>query len=79
MRDRAACARLGAALAAERERQGLTQAAFAKACGLDRSHVSLIERGRREPRIGTVARLAGALGVSWEWVYEKYDGAAEDA
>lgn len=79
MHDPAACARLGSALAAERERKGLTQAALARACGLDRSHVSLIERGRREPRIGTVARLAGALGVSWERIYEMYDGAGADA
>jgi transcriptional regulator with XRE-family HTH domain len=31
---------------------------------MHRNEISLLERAQREPKIGTVARLAKALGVS---------------
>lgn len=46
-----------------RERAELSQEALADKAGMHRNEISLLERGEREPKIGTVARLAKALGV----------------
>lgn len=43
---------------------GLTQSALAKRVGLDPSQVSRLEKGKGNPRWGTVRRIAGGLGVS---------------
>lgn len=55
--------RFAARLRQLREGKGLTQEALASAAGLHRTHVSLIERGKRVVRLETVERLALALGV----------------
>jgi transcriptional regulator with XRE-family HTH domain len=46
-----------------REKSGLSQEALADKADMHRNEISLLERGQREPKIGTVARLAKALGV----------------
>lgn len=46
-----------------REHAELSQEALADKAGMHRNEISLLERGEREPKIGTVARLAKALGV----------------
>lgn len=46
-----------------REAGGLSQEVLAKKAGLHRTHVSLIETGKRLARLDTVAQLAEALGV----------------
>lgn len=60
---------------AARERRHLTQAKLARAAGLSKAGLSLIERGIRETTIETLLSLAGALevtlafllgGVAWE-------------
>jgi len=45
-----------------RKEIGLSQEAFADSCGLDRTYVSLIERGIRNPTIKTVWTVAKGLG-----------------
>jgi transcriptional regulator with XRE-family HTH domain len=45
---------------------GLSQDALAERCNLHRTEVSLLERGGREPRLGTLIKLASALDVSAE-------------
>jgi transcriptional regulator with XRE-family HTH domain len=47
-----------------RERRGLTQTALARASGLERSNLALIETRRREPSVTTLLRLALALGIT---------------
>lgn len=47
-----------------RERAGLSQEALADRADMHRNEISLLERAQREPKIGTVARLAKALGVT---------------
>jgi transcriptional regulator with XRE-family HTH domain len=42
---------------------GFSQEELGDRCDLHRTEVSLLERGGREPRLGTIVRLAGALGV----------------
>jgi transcriptional regulator with XRE-family HTH domain len=54
----------GAVLRDCRVKVGLSQEALAGTAGVDRTFVSLLERGLRQPTLETLFRLAGALGVS---------------
>jgi transcriptional regulator with XRE-family HTH domain len=49
-----------------RQKQGISQEALAALCDLHRTEISLLERGGREPRLGTIAKLAAALDSSPE-------------
>jgi transcriptional regulator with XRE-family HTH domain len=42
---------------------GISQEELAHRCGLHRTEISLLERGQRDPRLTTIERLAGGLGV----------------
>jgi transcriptional regulator with XRE-family HTH domain len=55
--------RIGRNLRKERDRVGMTQARLAELAGLHRTAIGLLEKGERTPRIDTIFRLAGALGV----------------
>jgi len=55
--------RFGENLRRCRKEGGLSQSETALRAGLDRTAISLLERGQRVPRIDTVARLADVLGV----------------
>jgi transcriptional regulator with XRE-family HTH domain len=61
------------------------QEKLALLAGLHRTEVSLLERGGREPRIGTVLKLAGPLevspndlldGLAWQVQHSKPEGGA---
>jgi transcriptional regulator with XRE-family HTH domain len=54
-------ARFGANLRWARQRAGLSQEALAHEASVDRAAVSVFERGRRNPNLRTVLRLARAL------------------
>jgi transcriptional regulator with XRE-family HTH domain len=56
--------RFGRNLHHHRTRAGLSQAALAEICGLNRTEISLLERAAREPRVSTIVRLARGLGIS---------------
>jgi transcriptional regulator with XRE-family HTH domain len=47
-----------------RLRAGVSQEALALRCDLHRTEISLLERGGREPRLGTIVKVASSLGVS---------------
>jgi predicted transcriptional regulator len=49
-----------------RSAQGLSQEELAARTGLHTSEISRLERGAREPRLGTIVKLARGLGVSTE-------------
>jgi transcriptional regulator with XRE-family HTH domain len=55
--------RFGENLASAREGTGATQEELSFRAGLHRTEIGLLERGGRIPRIDTLAKLAGALGV----------------
>jgi transcriptional regulator with XRE-family HTH domain len=46
-----------------REASGLSQYALAARAGISREYVNKLEGGRYDPTIGTLGRLAKALGV----------------
>lgn len=47
-----------------RKRAGLSQAEAASRAGMSTGHFGELERGIRLPRLDTLMKLAGALGVS---------------
>ncbi len=46
-----------------RMEKSLSQEELAHLCGLDRTYISLMERGKRKPTINTIFALAIALNV----------------
>jgi transcriptional regulator with XRE-family HTH domain len=47
-----------------RKANGFSQEAFADICGLDRTYVSGIERGKRNVALRNIEMIASALGMS---------------
>jgi len=47
-----------------REKQGFSQEAFADHCGLHRTAISLIERGKRVPSLTTLLTISSGFGIS---------------
>jgi transcriptional regulator with XRE-family HTH domain len=47
-----------------RSARGYSQEDLAERTGLHASEISRLERGAREPRLGTIVKLARGLGVS---------------
>ncbi len=54
----------GENLVRQRKRVGLSQEELGFRASLHRTEISLLERGFRVPRIDTLVKVAGALGVS---------------
>lgn len=54
----------GSQLQRLRTQSGLTQEQLASASGLDRTYIAGVERGRRNPTLVTIRRLATTLDVS---------------
>lgn len=46
-----------------RKEAGLSQEELAHESGLDRTFISLLERGRRQPSLGTIISIANALSI----------------
>lgn len=64
-----------------RKAAGISQEELAERCELHRTEVSLLERGGREPRLGTLIKLATALntdaealcnGIGWDSKQREY-------
>jgi transcriptional regulator with XRE-family HTH domain len=58
--------RFAANLRRARKAAGISQEELAEHCEIHRTEVSLLERGGREPRLGTLIKLATALGTTAE-------------
>lgn len=56
-------AAFGLAVRRARTELGMSQEQLAARSGLDRTYVSGLERGKRNPTLSTQQRLAGALGL----------------
>ena len=55
--------RFGENLLRVRQARKLSQEALAERAGIHRTQLSLLEGGRRQPRLETLSRLAGGLDV----------------
>jgi transcriptional regulator with XRE-family HTH domain len=62
-RNVAAAERFGRNVFLARRQAGYSQEQLAARCFLHRTHISLIESGRRLPRIDTFMKLVGALEI----------------
>jgi len=54
----------GVVLRGARTSAGLSQEALGLACEIDRTYVSLLERGERQPTLATLFALSEQLGVA---------------
>jgi transcriptional regulator with XRE-family HTH domain len=53
-----------------RNKRGYSQERLAQRADLHRTEIGLLERGEREPKLGIITKLAGALGVSSNVLFE---------
>jgi len=56
-----------------REANHISQEKLAEYCELDRTYISLLERGLRQPTITTIFKLAKALKISPSKLIEKVE------
>ena len=60
---------IGQAIQLARSKRKLSQAALAKRAGISVSYLSLLERGRRDPPLSTLQRIAAALVMPVEILF----------
>lgn len=53
-----------------RQKKEISQEELGFRCDLHRTEISLLERGGREPRLGTIVKLAGSLDTTPEKLCE---------
>lgn len=61
---------LGLVLRAEREKLGISQEELADRSAVDRSYISILERGLKSPTLETLERICAALGTLPENIIE---------
>jgi len=73
--------RFSVSLRKARQNSKISQEELGFRCDLHRTEISLLERGGREPRLGTIIKLASALevtaeelctGISWSVKGQKF-------
>ena len=60
--------RIGGKIASMRQEAGLSQAQLGERCGLERFHVSRIEKGKYSVGLDTLTAIARALGKTLDFV-----------
>lgn len=65
--------KLGARVRDLRQTKGLSQEEFADRVGIDRTYISGVERGVRNPTVQVLHRVARALGVSLSELFKGCD------
>ena len=55
--------RFGANIRKARKRKGISQEDLAQSARVERSHMGVIERGKGNPTLKTIVRIANKLGV----------------
>lgn len=61
-----------------RDGNNISQEKLAEYCDLDRTYISLLERGLRQPTITTIFKLAKALKISPSTLIEKVEQQVKD-
>ena len=69
---------LGRVIRERREALGFSQERLAEQCGFDRTYISMLERGMRNPSLQNLFKLADGLGTSVSKLTEIYDGPDTD-
>jgi transcriptional regulator with XRE-family HTH domain len=69
---------LGQAIRTRRDQLGLSQEKLAEKCGFDRTYISMLERGKRNPSLLNLLKLAKGLKTSVSKLTEVYDGSNPD-
>ncbi|MCL6385725.1 MULTISPECIES: helix-turn-helix domain-containing protein [Pectobacterium] len=62
--------RFGQRVKTLRLQAGLSQEAFADKCGLDRTYISGIERGVRNPTLEVIGVIADGLGIELKDLFD---------
>ena len=62
---------IGNVLRAKREKLGASQEEVAERAGVDRTYVSILERGLKSPTVETLEKICAALGTLPERVIEE--------
>jgi transcriptional regulator with XRE-family HTH domain len=62
---------IGGVLRAKREKLALSQEEVAERAGVDRTYVSILERGLKSPTVETLEKICAALGTLPERVLEE--------
>lgn len=63
----------GKVLCQLREKKGQTQAELAKGSKLDRTFISFLERGMRQPTLATLVKIAKALEIRPSRIVAKFE------
>ena len=61
-----------------REANNISQEKLAEYCELDRTYISLLERGLRQPTITTIFKLAKALNIAASDLIKKVEDQAKE-
>lgn len=59
--------------------RGHSQEKLAQLADVHRTEIGLLERGEREPKFGIIAKLAGALEVSPDALFEGFEFAPSES
>jgi transcriptional regulator with XRE-family HTH domain len=70
---------IGEAIKKIREGKARSQAGTAAVAGINPSTLNQIETGRREPEIGTLEKVADALGITVSQLFAEYESLKEQA
>jgi len=62
-----------------RNKRGYSQERLAQRADLHRTEIGLLERGEREPKLGIITKLAGALDVSPNVLFEGLEFVPSDS
>jgi transcriptional regulator with XRE-family HTH domain len=62
--------KLGKRIRELRDKKGLSQEKFADLCGLDRTYIAGIEKGRRNVSLVNIEKIARALGLTLSQLFK---------
>lgn len=65
---------LGSEIRRQREKLGFSQEKLAERCGFDRTYISMLERGKRNPSLLNLLKLADGLETSVSKLTEVLNG-----
>lgn len=63
----------GQVLREERIKNSITQEELSHLCDLDRTYISLLERGHRQPTINTLFTISKALDINASYIIKKIE------